>query len=215
MINVPYYGVSCNFSRGIVTTRDNDWFKRLVIASNHFDFLRTTMSKSQSISFVFANTKGEPTRIINQLKRINTISSITPVTGRFDLVIKLNTNELSKAFSTVEKIRSINGITSTQTAPSIESFTNPKNREDSNEPPLGFALVKIKGKIQNVLQKLKTFPNLVEAHLIPGEFDVVASFNGFSQDELMEGSVGRLNSISGITASETLISWTPSHTTQA
>jgi DNA-binding Lrp family transcriptional regulator len=81
--------------------------------------------------------------------------------------------------------------------------------EATDEPPLAYALVKVKGKIRSVLQKLKTFPNLVEAHLIPGEFDVVASFNGFSQDELMETSVEKLNSINGITASETLVAWTP------
>ncbi|MBO0888917.1 Lrp/AsnC ligand binding domain-containing protein [Candidatus Bathyarchaeota archaeon] len=169
------------------------------------------MSKSESTSFVFANTKGELSRTINQLKKISNIASVTPVTGRFDLVIKLKTNEPIKAFNTVEKIRTITGITATQTAFSIESVTNPKNREESNEPPLAFALVKVKGKIQSVLQKLKTFPNLVEAHLIPGEFDVVASFNGFSQDELMEKSVEKLSSINGITASETLVSWTPSN----
>ncbi|HYY90622.1 MAG TPA: Lrp/AsnC ligand binding domain-containing protein [Candidatus Dormibacteraeota bacterium] len=169
------------------------------------------MSKSESTSFVFANTKGELSRTINQLKKISNVTSVTPVTGRFDLVIKLKTNEPIKAFNTVEKIRTITGITATQTAFSIESVTNPKNREESNEPPLAFALVKVKGKIQSVLQKLKTFPNLVEAHLIPGEFDVVASFNGFSQDELMEKSVEKLSSINGITASETLVSWTPSN----
>jgi DNA-binding Lrp family transcriptional regulator len=169
------------------------------------------MSKPESTSFVFANTKGELSRTINQLKKLSNIASVTPVTGRFDLVIKLKTNEPIKAFNTVEKIRTITGITATQTAFSIESVTNPKNREESNEPPLAFALVKVKGKIQSVLQKLKTFPNLVEAHLIPGEFDVVASFNGFSQDELMEKSVEKLSSINGITASETLVSWTPSN----
>jgi DNA-binding Lrp family transcriptional regulator len=169
------------------------------------------MSKSEPTSFVFANTKGELSRTINQLKKITNVASVTPVTGRFDLVIKLKTNEPIKAFNTVEKIRTITGITATQTAFSIESVTNPKNREESNEPPLAFALVKVKGKIQSVLQKLKTFPNLVEAHLIPGEFDVVASFNGFSQDELMEKSVEKLSSINGITASETLVSWTPSN----
>src|SRR6266487_1219175 len=166
------------------------------------------MSKSESTSFVFANAKGELGRIINQLKKTTNVASVTPVTGRFDLVIKLKTNEPIKAFNTVEKI---SGITATQTAFSIESVTNAKNKEESNEPPLAFALVKVKGKIQTVLQKLKTFPNLVEAHLIPGEFDVVASFNGFSQDELMETSVEKLSRISGITASETLISWTPSN----
>lgn len=169
------------------------------------------MSKSESTSFVFANAKGDLTRTINQLKKINNVTSITPVTGRFDLVIRLKTNEPTKTFNTVEKIRSINGITSTQTAFSVNSVTNPKNKEESNEQPLAFALVKVKGKIQTILQKLKTFPNLIEAHLTPGEFDVVASFNGFSQDELMESSVEKLNSVNGIKSSETLISWTPSN----
>ncbi len=169
------------------------------------------MSKSESTSFVFANTKGELSRTISQLKKLNNVASVTPVTGRFDLVIRLNTNEPTKAFNVVEKIRAISSITSTQTAFSISSVTNPKNREESNEPPLAFALVKVKGRIQSILQKLKTFPNLIEAHLVPGEFDVVASFNGFSQDELMESSVEKLNRINGIAASETLVSWTPSN----
>ena len=169
------------------------------------------MSKSESTSFVFANAKGDLTRTINQLKKINNVTSITPVTGRFDLVIRLKTNEPAKAFNTVEKIRSVSGIISTQTALSVNSVSNPKNREESNEQPLAFALVKVKGKIQTLLQKLKTFPNLIEAHLTPGEFDVVASFNGFSQDELMESSVEKLNRINGTRFSETLVSWTPSN----
>src|SRR5437867_3979257 len=92
------------------------------------------MSKSESTSCVFANTKGDLGRIISQLKRTINVESITPVTGRFDLVIRLKTNEPTKALNTVEKIRSISGITSTQTAFSIESVTNAKNKEESNEP---------------------------------------------------------------------------------
>ena len=169
------------------------------------------MSKNESTSFVFANTKGELGRTISLLKHIPNVASITPVTGRFDLVIRLKTNEPTKAFNAVEKIRSIGGITATQTAFSIESVTNARNSEDREEPPLAYALVKVRGKIRSVLQKIKTFPNLVEAHLVPGEFDVVASFNGFSQDELMEHSVEKLSKINGITSSETLISWTPTN----
>jgi hypothetical protein len=154
------------------------------------------MSKTASISFVFANAKGELGRIVNQIRRVSNVAYVTPVTGRFDLVIKLKTNEPTKTF---------------QTALSIESVTNPKNLEESNEPPLAYSLVKVKGKVRSVLQKLKTFPNLVEAHLVPGDHDIVASFNGFSQDELMESSVEKLNKINGITSSETLISWTPTN----
>src|SRR6266567_3716688 len=168
------------------------------------------MSKSASTSFVFANAKGELGHIVSQLKRVSNIESVTPVTGRFDLVIRLGTNEPIKAFNTVEKIRSITGITSTQTAFSIENVTNAKNKQESSEPPLAYALVKVKGKFPTVLQKLKAFPNLVEAHLISGKFDV-ASFNGFSQDELMENSVEKISRINGVTASETLITWTPTN----
>src|SRR5437016_5018361 len=73
------------------------------------------MSKSASTSFVFANAKGELGHIVSQLKRVGNIESVTPVTGRFDLVIRLKTNEPIKAFNTVEKIRSITDITSTPT----------------------------------------------------------------------------------------------------
>src|SRR4029077_20968241 len=80
--------VASNSSPARVTTGGSSWFRRLEIASDSISDFRTTMSKSESISFVFANAKGAPGRIINQLKRISNIASITPVTGRFDLVIK-------------------------------------------------------------------------------------------------------------------------------
>src|SRR5436853_2498785 len=147
---------------------------------------RETMSKSASTSFVFANAKGELGHIVSQLKRVGSIESVTPVTGRFDLGIRRKTNEPIKAFNTVEKIRSITGITSTQTAFSIENVTNAKNKQESSEPPLAYALVKVKGKFRTVLQKLKTFPNLVEAHLIPEEFNVVASLTASTQKSLRE-----------------------------
>src|SRR5260370_12413746 len=105
------------------------------------------MSKPASTSFVFANAKGELGRIVNQLKRVSNVESVTPVTGRFDLVIRLKTNEPVKTFNTVEKIRSISGIMSTQTAFSIENVTNAKNKAESSQPPLAYALVKVKGKI--------------------------------------------------------------------
>src|SRR3989441_9911792 len=101
------------------------------------------MSKSASSSFVCADAKGELGQIVSQLKPVSNIESVAPVAGRFDLVIRLRTNEPIKAFNTVEKIRSITGIISTQTAFSIENVTNAKNKQESSEPPLAYALVKV------------------------------------------------------------------------
>jgi len=165
------------------------------------------MPKSDQTSWVFANVKGGITRAISQLRKINNVESVIPVTGRFDLVIKLRTNEPSKTFNIVEKIRKVKGIASTQTGISLQKISNAK--KDESEDPIAFALVKVRGAFKNVLQKIKTFPNFVEAHVIPGEFNVFAAFHGYSPEELLETSVEKLGSINGVTAMETLVAWTP------
>jgi len=165
------------------------------------------MPKSEQTSWVFANVKGGITRAISQIRGIDSVASVTPVTGRFDLVIKLRTNEPNKAFNIVEKIRRVKGVTSTQTGISLQKISNAK--KDESEDPIAFALVKVKGAFKNVLQKIKTFPNFVEAHVIPGEFDVFAAFHGYSPEELLETSVEKLGSVSGVTGMETLVAWTP------
>ncbi len=168
------------------------------------------MSKPVSTSFIFANCKGAIASTMRQIRRIHNVELITPVTGRFDLVIRLRTNDPIKAFNTLEKVRTIKGITSTQTALSFQSITN--GSTETGEQPLAFALVKVKGAFQNVLQRIKSFPNFLEAHVIPGEFDVVAAFKGYSREELLENSVEKLNTVNGITSSETLIAWNPTNT---
>ena len=165
------------------------------------------MPKAEQTSWVFANVKGGIARAISQIRRINSVESVIPVTGRFDLIIKLRTNEPNRAFNIVEKVRKVKGISSTQTGISLQKISNAK--KDESEDPIAFALVKVKGAFKNVLQKIKTFPNFVEAHVIPGEFDVFAAFHGFSPEELLETSVEKLGSVNGVTGMETLIAWTP------
>ena len=116
------------------------------------------MPKSEQTSWVFANVKGGITRAISQIRGIDSVASVTPVTGRFDLVIKLRTNEPNKAFNIVEKIRRVKGVTSTQTGISLQKISNAK--KDESEDPIAFALVKVKGAFKNVLQKNQDLPEL-------------------------------------------------------
>ncbi len=167
-------------------------------------------SRSESTSLIFANVKSRTHQIITQLKHIPNIESITPVTGRFDLVIKLRTNDPEKAFNAIEKIREIEDITHTQTALSLHQITNPGEEETAQ--PMAFALMKVKGALSETLRRLKTIPNCIEAHVIPGEFDAVAAFRGHSPKDVLENSVDKIGNISGVTASETLISWNPTLT---
>ncbi len=166
------------------------------------------MPKNEQTSYIFANCKGERAHTISQIERMPNVETATPVTGRFDLVIKLRTNEPSKAFTTMEKIRELPSITNTQTTISFESISNNSNEADS-ESPLAFALLKVRGTFDTVLRKLKAIPNFAEAHVIPGAFDILAAFRADSSEELLEKSVEKIGSINGITASETLISYSP------
>ena len=164
------------------------------------------MARNDQTGYIFAKCKGERAHIISEIKRIPNVESCTPVTGRFDLVIKLRTNEPTKAFTTMEKIRSIPSITNTQTTISFESIINSSNRGDSASA-LAFALLKVRGSFDAILRKLKTIPNFAEAHVIPGAFDILAAFRADSSEDLLEKSVEKIGSINGITASETLISY--------
>ena len=188
------------------------WASRVQIQRNRAESSGNStvekMSRNEQTSYIFANCKGERAHIISQIERIANVESTTPVTGRFDLVIKLRTNEPSKAYTIMEKIRDIPSITNTQTAISFESIANSSNESD-NESPLAFALLKVRGTFDTVLRKLKTIPNFAEAHVIPGAFDILAAFRADSHEELLEKSVEKIGSINGITASETLISYNP------
>jgi DNA-binding Lrp family transcriptional regulator len=164
------------------------------------------VSKTEATSWIFANCSRGVTNAISQIRRITTVESVTPVTGRFDLVIKLRTNNPAKAFNTVERIRGITGITSTQSAIPFQTLSSSRRETES---PLGFTLLKVRGKVQNVLRRLKTIPNLLEAHILPGEFDVLASFKGYDPEELAETAVEKVNNITGVTTSETLVAYTP------
>ena len=164
-------------------------------------------AKSEQSSLVFVNIKSRMHQAISQLKHITNVESVTPVTGRFDVVIKLRTNDPEKAFNAVEKIREIDDVTATQTGLSLQHVSSP--HEGEREQPIAFSLMKVKGTISEILHKLQSFPNFLEANVIPGEFDIVAAFRGHNPKEVLETSIDKIGSINGITANETLIAWNP------
>src|SRR5438094_281015 len=92
------------------------------------------MTRNEQTSYIFAKCKGERGHTISQIERITNVECATPVTGRFDLVIKLRTNEPAKAFTAMEKIRSVPSITNTQTTISFESIINSSNPAGSERP---------------------------------------------------------------------------------
>src|SRR5437899_11698444 len=92
------------------------------------------MTKNEQTSYIFAKCKGERAHAISQIEHIPNVESAPPVTGRFDLVSKLRTNEPTKALTTMEKIRDIPSITNTQTTISFERIINSSTKANRERP---------------------------------------------------------------------------------
>src|SRR5947207_15845080 len=108
-------------------------------------------AKSEQTSLVFVNIKSRMHQAISQLKHITNVESVTPVTGRFDAVIKRRTNDPEKAFNAVEKIREIDDVTATQPGLSLQHVSSP--HEGQREQPIASSLMKEKVQITAILPK--------------------------------------------------------------
>ena len=140
------------------------------------------------------------------LKTLNDITWFAPVTGRFDLVVQLKTTDPHQIYEVVNKIRRIHGIVSTQTYMPFEGFTNGKKVE--NNEPLGLVLLSVSEQLPKVLEAMKQIPQVAEALVVPGEFDILATLKGRDYKEIIS-QVQKIADVKGITTSETLFAYKP------
>jgi len=166
------------------------------------------MQRNESYpNYVFASV--EPHMLDDVLNHLKTLSGSTwfsPVTGRFDLVVRLEWSDTQKLYNFVNKIRGIPGIMSTQTYIPIEGFINGKSIE--NGEPLGLVLLRVSEQVPKVLQALKRIPQIAEAFVTPGEFDIVATMKSGNYEDIIT-QVQKIADIKGIKTSETLFAYKP------
>ena len=166
------------------------------------------MQRNESYpNYVFASV--EPHMLGDVLNHLKTLSGSTwfsPVTGRFDLVVRLEWSDTQKLYNFVNKIRGIPGIMSTQTYIPIEGFINGKSIE--NGEPLGLVLLRVSEQVPKVLQALKRIPQIAEAFVTPGEFDIVATMKSGNYEDIIT-QVQKIADIKGIKTSETLFAYKP------
>jgi len=158
-------------------------------------------------TYVFASVEPQTLgHAEEQLKTLNDITWFSPVTGRFDLVVQLKPTEPHQIYEAVSKIRRIQGVVSTQTYTPFESFTNSEMVE-SNEP-LGLVLLGVREQLPKVLEAMKQIPQISEALVVPGEFDIIATLKGRDYKEIVS-QVQKIAEVKGIMTSETLFAYKP------
>jgi AsnC-like helix-turn-helix protein len=145
-------------------------------------------------------------QVTEQLRRTQGINYFSPVTGRFDIAVELKAADQKQIYELVNKIRSITGVTSTQTYTPFEGFVNGKNVQASDS--LALVLLQVNENAQKVLQSLEQHPQVRNACVVSGDVDIVATVYGKNNDEVLS-QVSKMAEMQGVTSSETLLAYKP------
>jgi nitrate reductase NapAB chaperone NapD len=145
-------------------------------------------------------------QVTEQLSHIQGITYYSPVTGRFDLAVELKSADQKQVYELVNRIRSITGVISTRTYMPFEGFVNGKNVQATDS--LALVLLQVNQNAQKVLQSLEQQPQIRNASVVPGEFDILATVYGKNQTEVLS-SVSKIAEMQGVISSETLVAYKP------
>lgn len=145
-------------------------------------------------------------QVTEQLSHIKGITYYSPVTGRFDLAIELKATDPKQVYELANRIRSITGVISTRTYTPFEGFVNGKNVQATDS--LALVLLQVNQNAQKVLQSLEQYPQIRNASIVPGEFDILATVYGKNQAEIFS-SVSKIAEMQGVMSSETLLAYRP------
>ena len=147
-------------------------------------------------------------QVAEQLRNIPGITYSSPLTGRFDFVIELKAADQKQVYELVNKVRSLNGVTSTRTYTPFEGFANGKNIQATDS--LALVLLKVEEHVQTekVLQSIEQYHQVRSAYVVPGEFDILATVYGRNQEDILS-QVAKIDDVQGVRTSETLFAYMP------
>ena len=160
-------------------------------------------------TYVFATVNpGRATKVVEELKRNSQIDLIAPVTGRYDLVLRLKSSTPHNVYQTVKEIREINDIRTTDTHTGFDGIQPTKKLE--SQMALGVSLITCEHNTgESIIKQLSSVPGFVEASTVPGQFDIVALWQARTSEEIVKTSVERVTNLEGIFKSETLLAYAP------
>src|ERR1700751_5875243 len=158
-------------------------------------------------TYVFATVNsGRSTKVVEELKRNSQIDLIAPVTGRYDLVLRLKPNTPHNIYQTIKEIRNISDIRTTDTHTGFDGIQPTKKLE--SQMALGFSLVNVQHtSIENMIKQLSSIPGFIEASTVPGQFDIVALWQAKTSEDIVKTSVEKVNNLEGIFNTETLLAY--------
>jgi len=146
-------------------------------------------------------------QVVEELRKYSEIEFSAPVTGRYDIIMRINNSNPEQLTNTINRIRTIHGVNATNTFTANDGFVNGQKLDAHGV--WGFSLLSVDKPLSQVLQKLKSLPAIYDAWSIPGQFDIIMSYKAQNYEQLMKSTVEQLGHTEGILRSETLFAYQP------
>lgn len=161
-------------------------------------------SPLKSCSYILAVIeRGRIADVVKAMKELNQVEEGALLMGRFDLLVRVGHYDRSDLYRTVSEMRAMPGIRSTSTHIPFEGFTKDYTVEENDA--LAISLLRSEASPQAVLAQLKNLEHVVEGHVIPGDWDLLAILHSKQVEQILETAVNRFEGIHGISKTETLL----------
>ncbi len=145
-------------------------------------------------------------QVTEQLRNIEGITYSSPTIGRFDMAIELKAADSKRVYETINRIRSLNGVTATRTYNPVEGSATTKTVQSVDS--LALVLLQVNEQAQKVLQSVQQIQQVRNAFIVQGEFDILATVYGKNTDEIVS-AVDKIADVQGVKTSETLLAYKP------
>lgn len=161
-------------------------------------------SPLKSSSYVLAVLeRGQIAEVVRAVKELPEVEEGALLIGRYDLLVRVGHYDRPGLYKVVSDLRSMPGIKSTSTHIPFEGFT--KDYVVNENDALAISLLRSEGSLESVLSQLKDLEQVVEGHIIPGDWDLLIILHSKKVEEILETAVNQFEIIHGITKTETLI----------
>ena len=158
----------------------------------------------KSSSYVLAVLeRGQIADVVRAVKELPEVEEGALLIGRYDLLVRVGHYDRPGLYKVVSDLRSMPGIRSTSTHIPFEGFT--KDYVVNENDALAISLLRSEGSLESVLTQLQDLEQVVEGHIIPGDWDLLIILHSKRIEQILETAVNQFEIIHGITKTETLI----------
>jgi len=170
-------------------------------------------------SFVFVKVKvGREEETVKNLLQIPEVKEVHEITGDFDLLCVLETEETlvypwKKVTEVViGKIRKMDGLTDTRTIIPFSSKIKEKSIVPMEKMARGFVFVEVKpGKEKSIMEKIFNLEEVREVHFVPGKSDILVVLEVEKglvtphPEKILNIVIDEIRSIRGVRDTETFV----------